>query len=274
MWLPLSLLCVAYEPWQDEMLRPFNKDVDGPSKPDEARRYRIIQGERVCGWSCDPSGPYYEQDKQLCPAECRARAGVSMQADLVTGQPGYTAVPPPKRKSNYLSDRISEVCQAPAPALPAVTGRASCSDGAAAVTAAGMWMLIGVQTGPTHLGRRNGVRASWKQWEKDTPGVLVCFLIGRVGLDTQTLATLDAEQAQHGDIMFLVNATDAGVPTIKGFHWWRAAARLLPPIGSASGIQIAAKVDDDSFLQIANLAADMRRLHCATHLHYGSMGFT
>jgi hypothetical protein len=39
-------------------------------------------------------------------------------------------------------------------------------------------------------------------------------------------------------------------------------------------VRIAAKVDDDAFLHVANLAADLRKLHCVPHLHYGSMGFT
>ena len=236
------------------MLRPFNAEVDGPANSAEAQRYRVVQGERICGWSCDPTGPYYEQDKGLCPAQCL---------------PGY--VPPPRKRR---TEKIADVCgSTPPPPLPAVKGQASCSGDAASLTAAGIWMLIGVQTGPGHLGRRDGVRASWKRWEQGG-GVLVCFLIGRVGLQPRQLLTLDAEAKQHGDILWLENATDAGVPTVKGFHWWRAAARLLPPPGSARGVRIAAKVDDDSFLHLRNLADDMQRLHCSSHLHYGSMGYT
>ena len=299
------------------MLRSFNAEVDGLANSAEAQRYRIVQGERICGWSCDPAGPYYEQDKGLCPAQCL---------------PGYVR---PPRKRRY--ETIPDVCSTQPPPLPAVKGQASCSGNAASLTAAGIWMLVGVQTGPAHLGRRDGVRASWKQWENGA-GVLVCFLIGRVGVTRRQLLTLDAEEKQHGDIMWLENATDAGVPTVKGFHWWRAAARLLPPPGSQRGVRIAAKVDDDSFLcaaspaararactrprtfshasapggtgtsasltltliltptltstftltftltthhstftltrHLRNLADDMQRLHCSTHLHYGSMGYT
>ena len=60
------------------------------------------------------------------------------------------------------------------------------------------------------------------------------------------------------------NATDAGVPTIKGYHWWRAAAALLPREGSASGLRIAAKVDDDSFVHLGNLVSAISPV-CATH---------
>ena len=64
--------------------------------------------------------------------------------------------------------------------------------------------------------------------------------------------------------------------TIKGYHWWQAAHRLLPPADATDGrgVRIAAKVDDDSFLHVANLAADMRRLHCVPHLHYGNLAYS
>ena len=223
--LPLALPTPSRD--APEMLRSFNAEVDGLANSAEAQRYRIVQGERICGWSCDPAGPYYEQDKGLCPAQCL---------------PGYVR---PPRKRRY--ETIPDVCSTQPPPLPAVKGQASCSGNAASLTAAGIWMLVGVQTGPAHLGRRDGVRASWKRWENGA-GVLVCFLIGRVGVTRRQLLTLDAEDKQHGDILWLENATDAGVPTVKGFHWWRAAARLLPPPGSERGVRIAAKVDDDSFL--------------------------
>jgi len=78
-------------------------------------------------------------------------------------------------------------------------------------------------------------------------------------------------------VLWLRNATDAGVPTIKGHHWWQTANRLLPSVEAAAdgrGVRIVAKVDDDSFLHVGNLVADMRRLHCVTHLHYGNMAYS
>jgi hypothetical protein len=231
----------------DEMLRAFDEAIDGPANSDEAKRYRIVQGERICGWSCDPSGPYYEEDKHLCPAECK---------------PGYVA--PAGKPGRPRNERLRDVCPQPPPPLEPVVGRASCSSDAAALTAAGTWMLIAVQTGPFNKGRRDGVRASWKRWEADTPGVLVCFLIGRVGVSEAVLSALDAEDAEHRDVLWLPNATDAGVPTIKGYHWWTTAARLLPPPGSKRGLRIVAKVDDDSFLHIGNLVADSTPLPVAS----------
>jgi hypothetical protein len=234
----------------NEMLRPFDRAIDGIAQPAEARRYRIVQGERICGWSCDPSGPYHEQDKHLCPRECK------------NGPGSASYVPTEKR----WFERISDVCTTPAPPLPVAPspGRAaSCADDAAGLAASGIWLLIGVQTGPSHRGRRDGVRASWKRWERETPGVLVCFLIGRVGLSADVLSTVEAEAREHADVLWLPNATDAGVPTIKGYHWWKAAARLMPPMAGYPGQRIAAKVDDDSFLHVGNLVADMRRMQYA-----------
>ena len=66
--------------------------------------------------------------------------------------------------------------------------------------------------------------------------MLVCFLLGRLGLRRKALAALDAEDAEHRDILWLPNATDAGVPTIKGYHWWREAHRRLPPAASTDGL--------------------------------------
>ena len=256
-----------------EMERPYDRKLDGRYDPDEAMRYRIVNGERICGWSCDPMSPYYKEDHHMCPAECH----------------GNVYVPRTGRKKKF--ERIVDVCggDAGAPALPSASllplNNDLCAADAAALTAAGVWLLIAVQSGPDNKGRRDGVRNSWKRWDRELPGVLVCFLLGRkqgsgdfgMGITDERLAALDAEAKEHKDILWLPNATDAGVPTIKGYHWWRAADRLLPSAADAAqgrGIKIAAKVDDDSFLHLGNLYADMRRLHCVSHLHYGSMGFT
>ena len=110
-------------------------------------------------------------------------------------------------------------------------------------------------------------------------------------------------------MLWLTNATDEGVPTLKGYEWWRTAASLLPANGGGGGIAHFAKVDDDSFVHLINLEADLRRLwvrrrrpprrhrtkrpparpprprliprprgrpssQCVPQLHYGSIAFT
>ena len=93
----------------DEMLRSYDRAIDGRYDPDEALRYRIVQGERICGWSCDPSSPYYKEDHHMCPAECRGNFWMHR----------------PGRKKKFL--RIDDVCGglASAPALPPPVGKAS-----------------------------------------------------------------------------------------------------------------------------------------------------
>ena len=73
--------------------------------------------------------------------------------------------------------------------------------------------------------------------------------------------------AKDSTVLQRRNATDAGVPTIKGYHWWRAAAALLPQEGSVSGLRIAAKVDDDSFVHLGNLVSAIHpvRVHTKGH---------
>jgi hypothetical protein len=248
----------------EELLRARTDELDKRADPLEAKRYRIIQGERMCGWSCDPASPYYEEDKHLCPEQCHGPG--SHNYHFCAGQKPF--------------ERIEDLCPNVLPQLPKPINHgeraATCADDAATLAAAGVWLLIGVQTGPSNAARRAGVRRSWKRWEDEQPGVLICFLLGRLGLRRKALMALDAEDAAHKDILWLPNATDAGVPTIKGYHWWQAAHRLLPPPGSTDGrgVRIAAKVDDDSFLHVGNLVKDLRRLHCVPHLHYGNMAYS
>ena len=137
-----------------------------------------------------------------------------------------------------------------------------CSDSAAQLTAAGVFLLVGVQSGPSerHLARRNAIRHSWIRWENVGRTVLVCFLLGRRELRPGALRRLEAEAAENGDVLWLTNATDEGVPTLKGYEWWRTAASLLPADSGGGGIAHFAKVDDDSFVHLINLEADLRRL--------------
>ena len=133
----------------------------------------MVQGERICGWSCDPASPYYKEDHHMCPAECR----------------GNFYIPNPKRKRKV--ERIDDVCSTAAPALPAVVGKASCAGDAAQLTAAGVWMLIGVQTGPVLLLLQD--RTSCCSLSRIEPGGLCAFAAGcfRYGGITTPLLLLD-----------------------------------------------------------------------------------
>ena len=86
-----------------------------------------------------------------------------------------------------------------------------------------MWLLIGVQTGPAHRGRRDGVRASWKRCELHTPGVLVCFLIGRQGISAEMLATLEEIANDRRRDVILSPRPQNGLP-IYAVSWGRVLA--------------------------------------------------
>lgn len=59
----------------------------------------------------------------------------------------------------------------------------------------------------------------------------------------------------------------------KQLAWWRAAKRLLAvgcgTLGCPSRTAYAAKVDDDTFLHVPRLLADLGALACAPNLYYG-----
>ena len=71
------------------------------------------------------------------------------------------------------------------------------------------------------LGRRDGVRASWKRWDQELPGVLVCFLIGRIGVTPTQLAELDDE----GNISPAVSPSVASSPVVGDKTHVRASVR-------------------------------------------------
>ena len=117
--------------------------------------------------------------------------------------------------------------QLPEPTAVRISG-VKVGGSAAQLTAAGVFLLVGVQSGPSerHLARRNAIRHSWIRWENVGRTVLVCFLLGRRELRPGALRRLEAEAAENGDVLWLTNATDEGVPTLKGYEWWRTAASL------------------------------------------------
>ena len=180
----------------------------------------------------------------MCPAHCGAASAATLAGEA--RDVGRHVPPPP-------------------PAAPLVRSGPPprCSDSAAQLTAAGVFLLVGVQSGPSerHLARRNAIRHSWIRWENVGRTVLVCFLLGRREL-RPGVRRLEAEAAENGDVLWLTNATDEGVPTLKGYEWWRTAASLLPADSGGGGIAHFAKVDDDSFVHLINLEADLRGCGC------------
>lgn len=155
---------------------------------------------------------------------------------------------------------------AAAPASSASAGGASrvgCDSGAAQLAEAGVRLLIGVLATPRNRLARSAIRQSWMRWEGVGTRTLVCFVIGRASLEAKLLASLDEEAAASRDILWLPHAADGCYLTLSKIHdFWVAAAALRVPH--------AAKVDEDSFVHLPNLEAELRRLSCVERLYYGA----
>ena len=124
--------------------------------------------------------------------------------------------------------------------------RATCADDGPALAAVGVRLLVGVLIDPSNCARREAIRRTWMRWAGVGRRSLVCFVFGRKGLPAAMLASLDAEAAAHGDILWLPRTTDGCFLSISKVHdWWRAAAALQDPgEGRRATLTHAAKVDD------------------------------
>ena len=174
-----------------------------------------------------------------------------------------------------------------------------CSDYAAAEHAgghefAGVRLFVGVMTGPSNRERRDAIRQTWMKWPTVGRSAVVCFVVGRRQVPNATLARLDAEAAEHGDLLFLPIA-DGCVKQVsigKMHAFWLAAARLhsrlLPAPAAdaaadvssraarpkASAAPLVVKVDDDSLVHLPLLEASLEPVRCLRRLYYGAVGFT
>ena len=165
------------------------------------------------------------------------------------------------RKARPVAGQLEPICQL------AEAGRSEL--GLALVGRAGGRIDRSFWAAVFHIGE--AIRRSWAR--SSTREVLVCFLIGEEGMTLAELAAARAELDQHGDLVLLSNVADACVLSIgKIYAWWHEAAAL---VRGAHGITHVAKTDDDVFLHLDNLRADLRRLHClrepGRELYYGGM---
>lgn len=162
------------------------------------------------------------------------------------------------------------MCDLPQDVSHAPVGRATCSSDARELRERGISLLVGVLSPPANSLQREAIRESWMRWESVGTSVLVCFVIGRLHVPPATLARADRESTERRDILWLPNTADGCYLTVSKIHdfWLAASARLSPANASrGSGLQHVAKVDEDSFLHLPNLQADLRRLSCAGHVH-------
>ena len=78
---------------------------------------------------------------------------------------------------------------------------------------------------------------------------------------------MEAERARHRDIAMLDVADECGITLPKIYAWWRFAMAMLPQSGAVH----VAKVDDDSFVHVPNLIAELNMMSCAPSLVYGAI---
>jgi hypothetical protein len=111
----------------------------------------------------------------------------------------------------------------------------------------------------------------------------VCFLVS-AHYEASTLGRLEAEAAQHGDLLFLpehetpailTHATryskyakkGRGMPTFKQWAFFRHAAALLP------SVPFVGKLDDDSALNPPLLLGMLEHMTCKPRLFIGSINW-
>ena len=136
-------------------------------------------------------------------------------------------------------------------------------------------LLVGILSDPGNPERRRGIRDTWLRWGVGR-AVMSCFGLGRrlPGRTAEHLAALDAEATAEKDILWLPNVSDGcsgrWMSIAKAHAFWRAAAEMLPPDSNA---RYVVKADDDGFVHLPNVLADLRLLSCVTHLVYGRIAW-
>jgi hypothetical protein len=141
-------------------------------------------------------------------------------------------------------------------------GRAAPSCSMDGDSARDVHLLIGVLSAPRSLLMRDAIRRSWMQWEAVGQSVLACFVVGRQHVQPALLHQLDEEARQWHEMLFLHETADGCYLTVqKIVAWWRAAATLAAT--RLPALRYVAKVDEDSFVHLPNLEADLHRLSCA-----------
>ena len=126
----------------------------------------------------------------------------------------------------------------------------------------GVQLLLGVLTAPSNRARRDAIRSSWALWSGRT--TVVCFVVGLGGLASALVSSLADEAQQLGDLVPLASVEDrCHVSIAKAHAWWAWAARSSAPF--------LGRVDDDTFLHLPNLEAELSRHACHESFVYGLM---
>ena len=135
----------------------------------------------------------------------------------------------------------------------------------------GLRLLLGVLSAPTPGSRetRDVIRKTWLT--AATREIQACFVIGSVGV--ADLASLDSEADHLGDLHF-VQAREGVLRTSKVFLWFLAAARVALVMQVSNTLEWVGRVDEDTFVHLPSLSAELDRYRCAPYVCYGAMAFT
>ena len=133
-------------------------------------------------------------------------------------------------------------------------------------------IALGVLSAAAYDCRRAAIRNSWVKYpEVDSGEVLVRFL-SAVGPEPP--AKLVAEHEQFGDIVMLqTNVTSRNIGPMLTVYRWLQFAAVEPPYSRA---QYVAKLDDDGFVHVPELASHLRLLRDMgkTFVYYGIFYYT
>lgn len=170
-------------------------------------------------------------------------------------------------------------CDAAAAAAPPVSTALRADGGpppCPARVGPGVRLLLGVHSAPDGAGaaRRDGVRATWLRWAEVGRSVHACFVVGR-DVPAGSVAALEAEAARHGDVVWLDGTRDGRGPfvtIIKLYAWYRHVAAMLGQ-GGGGGVRHVAKVDDDTFVHVPVMLAELDAMRCVPKLYYGRFAY-
>lgn len=203
------------------------------------------------------------------PSKCSELKGSASLLD-----PACT-LPPAERVLNHVSGPRLHLCPPPPspPPPPSEGSRVRCSSAASKVNAVAV-LLLGVPSSPSIKGRqrRDAIRASWMHDDVVGHRAVVCFLLSS-RTPTDALSPMLAEQAEHGDMLFL-DAPETpwlirqptkyskgrrlgrGMPTFKQYAFFQYAAAVHAPV------PFVGKIDDDTAPNLRVLVPFLERLRC------------
>eukprot|EP00325_Prymnesiales_sp_UTEX-LB-985_P022349 CAMPEP_0174731992 /NCGR_PEP_ID=MMETSP1094-20130205/58568_1 /TAXON_ID=156173 /ORGANISM="Chrysochromulina brevifilum, Strain UTEX LB 985" /LENGTH=361 /DNA_ID=CAMNT_0015934445 /DNA_START=36 /DNA_END=1121 /DNA_ORIENTATION=- len=128
----------------------------------------------------------------------------------------------------------------------------------------GIRLLAGVLSDPkSGARRRKAIRRSWMTWPGVGTQMIVCFALGKRQLSKRARASMSGE-----DVLWL-DVDEIGVLSIpKVLAWWRAASR------AAHLFTHTVKLDDDTFVHVPHLLAELTSASLAPYLCLGPIAYS